>query len=304
MRPRTTLPIALVAVCAAVLALGIVTGVKKGNDRTGETASSRAGDQVGGPAATDPIRINYGSAPSQFGDLWLPPAGGPVHPIVVLIHGGYWRVAYGLDLMEALATDLTTRGYAVWNIEYRRVGEVGGGYPGTFDDVASAIDKLATLAPTHGLDLDSVTVVGHSAGGHLALWAAGRSRLVPDDPGAAPIVPIQTAIGLGPVVGLTMADAPSLSNGAVLELIGGTVSQFPDRYRIATPVAQPGASMWSVRGVDDTIVPERFTVPSGLSADRLVDVPGDHFALIDPSSQAWKKTVELIARDSPPQEGR
>ena len=256
------------------------------------------------PVGATPIQIAYGTEPSQFGQLWLPADDAGKRPVVVLVHGGYWRVAYGLDLMDALAVDLTKRGYGVWNIEYRRVGEPGGGYPGMLTDVASAIDTLATLAPTHPLDLESVTVVGHSAGGHLALWAAGRSRLLPDDPGSAPKVHIRSAIGLGPVVGLTMPDAPTLSNGAVLELIGGTVSQFPDRYRVATPTAQSGVSMWVVRGTEDSVVPERFTVPEGLSPDRLVDVPGDHFALIDPTSQAWKKTVELIARDSPPREGR
>ena len=112
---------------------------------------------------------SYGSAKEETGELFLPAGKGP-HPVVVLIHGGCWLVELpGTELMDYIAADLQARGYAVWNIEYRRVGGVGGGYPGTFLDVADGIDALRKLAPANALDLNHVVVVGHSAGGHLAL---------------------------------------------------------------------------------------------------------------------------------------
>src|SRR6202050_70258 len=127
------------------------------------------------PAATE--RVHYGDAPSQFGDLWLPSGSGP-HPVVVLMHGGCWRADLpGLELMAYAAEDLRQHGFAVWNVEYRRIGEPGGGYPGTFEDIADAADWLRKLADGNGLNLQNVIALGHSSGGQLALWAAARRRL-------------------------------------------------------------------------------------------------------------------------------
>ncbi len=126
-------------------------------------------------------RHRYGPHRSQRADLYLPRRARP-HPVMVLIHGGSWQVRYGKIVMRGLAGDLMRRGWAVWNIEYRRVGD-GGGWPATFEDVAAAIDHLATLdAP---VDLERVSILGHSAGGHLALWAAGRAKLPPGSAGYA-----------------------------------------------------------------------------------------------------------------------
>lgn len=265
------------------------------------------------------ITIAYGEDSSQFGQLWLPvgselePESNPV-PLVILIHGGFWRSAYGLDLMDPLAADLASRGFAAWNIEYRRVGQRGGGYPGTLEDVASAVDMIATVADQYSIDLASTVVVGHSAGGHLALWTAGRSSLPVGAPGASPAVVPRLAIGQGPVFDLRAGDAGGLGGGAVSDFIGGSVAQFPQRYDIASPSTTSGVPLAVVRGADDDIVPERFTVPAAIGdvnadvgADRngdvdgdvdggvvVVDVPGDHFALIDPTTPAWQAVIDLI----------
>ncbi|MEO6123231.1 MAG: alpha/beta hydrolase [Ilumatobacteraceae bacterium] len=246
-------------------------------------------------ASASPITITYGGDPSQFGQLWLPAAtvADTPWPLVILIHGGFWRSSYGLDLMDPLAADLVARGFAAWNIEYRRVGQ-GGGYPATLEDVALAIDTIASIAEQYSLDLASTVVVGHSAGGHLALWSAGRATLPPGAPGADPVLIPRLAIGQGPVFDLGAGDAEGLGGGAVTDFIGGTSAEFPDRYDIATPSTTSGVPLAVVRGSDDDIVPERFTVPTPVGDVKTVDVPGDHFALIDPTSEAWQAVIDLI----------
>src|SRR2546421_1676955 len=132
------------------------------------------------PAPIKPLRIAYGPEYLQFGELYLPNHAEP-YPVVILIHGGYWRARYDLTLMHGLGEDLAKRGIAAWNIEYRRIGDPGGGWPGTLLDVARAADFVHTLAPTYALDLKRVVAMGHSAGGHLALWLAARPRAQKSD---------------------------------------------------------------------------------------------------------------------------
>jgi acetyl esterase/lipase len=231
-----------------------------------------------------PIRIPYGDDALQFGELWLPDVGpGPV-PTVVLIHGGFWRNRYALDLMDPLAADLAQRGFAAWNIEYRRVGDAGGGWPGTFDDIAAAVDHLATIAAENGLDTSKVAVVGHSAGGHLALWAAGRAD--------AAVVP-GIAIGQGPVVDVVACAEAGLSNGAAIELLGGGPDEVPERYAFATPHLRAGPRMVAVVGSEDVNVPPAFSQ----GPPEVVTIDGaDHFDLIDPTHAAWTAVVELLVR--------
>ena len=253
---------------------------------------------------TGPVRFGYGRAPQQFADLSLPSTvGDDDAPVVVLIHGGFWRNPYGLDLMEPLAADLADRGYATWNIEYRRLGDPGGGWPGTLDDVAAAVDALATVAAEHPLDLDRVAFVGHSAGGHLALWAAGRASLPSGAPGASPVVVPVVSIGQGAVVDLVGAAAAPLGNGAVLELLGGTPDDVGDRYEIATPRVDAGPVMVSVVGSADTIVPPAFSVDPGQpGAVELIEIDGaDHFALIDLGHAAWQTVVTKLDTHLDPQ---
>src|SRR5262245_47737504 len=128
------------------------------------------------------LRLTYGDDPAQFGELWLPDGAGPF-PVVLLVHGGCWRSALpGLEFVRSFAAALRARGLAVWNVEYRRLGDDGGGYPGTLLAVATAADFLRELARRHPLDLERVVAVGHSAGGHLALWLAGRPRIADSSP--------------------------------------------------------------------------------------------------------------------------
>jgi len=177
--------------------------------------------------------FSYGSLASQEGDLYLPQVLRP--PIVCLLHGGFWRMPYGRDELSSIAKDLVTRGYAVWNIEYRRLGAPGGGWPGTLQDVASAIDHLATLVVDGiELDLNRVIVAGHSAGGHLALWSAVRN--IPGNIFSSVRVHPIAAAGLAPITNLARAFELNVGKGAVNEFIGGSPSQYPDRYTAASPI--------------------------------------------------------------------
>ncbi len=243
-------------------------------------------------ASDNPRRIVYGDDPSQFADLYLPADTIAVPPVIVLIHGGFWRAQYGLDLMVPLAEDLIARGYAVLNIEYRRVGS-GGGYPETLLDVAAAIDLL--VAQSVALDLNDVVIIGHSAGGHLSLWAASRGALPPGAPGANPLVVPRLAIGLGPVFDLAAADAAGVGSGAVTDFIGGSAGDLPDEYAIATPTAGAGVPLVVVRGERDDIVPAQFAVPTPIGDVKVVDIADeDHFDLIDPTSDSWAAVIELL----------
>lgn len=257
-------------------------------------------------------RYDYGDDPSQWGELFLPGlSGGAAHRgVVVVIHGGYWRSKYGAGLGEPLALDLAGHGFAAWNLEYRRAGN-GGGWPFTFQDILAGIDKLAHLAGTHALDLGKVVALGHSAGGHLAVWAAGRDRLgqlglaaqhgeVGANPGGVRLTGVVSQSG---VLHLAEAEKLNLSDGAVANLLGGPSSDFPGRYTYADPVSALPLSVpvYAVHAADDADVPLSMSASyveaaeSGPVPAQLVMVPGDHFALIDPSTEAYAKCRELVA---------
>ncbi len=244
----------------------------------------------------------YGSEHrSQRADLYLPHGAGP-HPVIVLVHGGSWHKRYGKVVMRGLAADLVRRGWAVWNIEYRRLGESGGGWPGTFLDVAAAIDWLPRLdAP---LDLDSVSFLGHSAGGHLAVWAACRSRLSPGAPGAEPAVLPKRAIGQAPV--LDLAGAYELwHGGAARALMGGSPDEVPERYAIGDPLALVPAPvpMLVVHGTLDATVSVQLSRRYAERAREaggeveLIEIPGHeggHRAHVDPRGRAWTAVTRWL----------
>ncbi|MFB9381880.1 alpha/beta hydrolase family protein [Pseudonocardia petroleophila] len=251
---------------------------------------------VPGEGTGEPLRLDYGPDPSQFGELTLPAGDGPA-PVVMVVHGGFWRSSFGLELGRPLAVDLANHGFAAWNVEYRRVGN-GGGWTATFDDVAAALDRLADADPR--LDLERVVAVGHSAGGHLVAWLAARPGLPAGAPGAGPAVRLRGAVSQAGVLDLVDAVEQGVGGAAVTDLMGGGPREVPDRYAVGSPVARVpiGVPVVCVHGTADGNVPirqsERFTAASG---DELVTLPGvDHFAVIDPSTDAWRACRDAATR--------
>ena len=238
----------------------------------------------------------YGEHPDQVANLHLPRGDGAPWPCVVLIHGGFWRARWDRTLMTPLAIDLARRGIAAWNIEYRRVGQEGGGWPGTFEDVAAGIDSLADAAE---IDPQRVVTCGHSAGGHLALWLATRDRLPAGAPGDPARVLPRAVVSQAGVCDLVAAYEAGLGAGAVGELLGGNPTELPERYHVASPVgwAPLGIPQLLIHGDADEIVPPR---QSELHAARdpratLLLVSGaDHFDVIAPDHEAWNRATSWI----------
>lgn len=261
-------------------------------------------------------RHAYGPAWDQFADLRLPSSSatpGPDHarvhrsprglPVAVVIHGGFWRDHRGLDMVEHLAADLSERGWATWNLEYGRVGGRGG-WPTTLTDVAAGIDALADVAPDHDLDLDRVVTIGHSAGGHLALWAAARPALPDDAPGSGPRVVPVGVVSLAGVADLHAAARDDLGEGATPGFLGGSPDEVGDRYEVASPARwlPLGVPQVLVHGDDDEHVPVahgRDHRSQALAAGDevvLVEVPGgDHFVVIDVDDPAWERAMAALA---------
>lgn len=259
------------------------------------------------PAPPAGARIAYGADPLQFGELRLPDEAGS-HPVVMLLHGGYWRARYDLAYFGHAAADLTSHGYATWNLEYRRVGNPGGGWPGMFLDVAAGMDHLRMLAAQYPLDLRHVVVLGHSAGGQLALWLAARPRIGPESPvyTADPLLP-KAVISLAGVLDLRQASARHLSNDAAHELLGGPPEQYPDRYAATSPaeLLPIGVPAILIHGASDENVPYALShdyaehARAAGDAVELVTLPGvGHFEIVDPRAPEWQTVVEAIGRAS------
>jgi acetyl esterase/lipase len=267
-------------------------------------------DLLARPRSDATERVPYGKASSQFADLWLPSGSGS-HPVVVLLHGGCWRADLpGLELTTYVAEDLRQHGVAVWNIEYRRLGEPGGGYPGTFEDVANAIDWLRKLAKAKKLDLRNVVAVGHSAGGHLALWAAARRRL----PKSSPLyrgdpLPIKAVVSLAGIGDLSLYRAqgpPACGGPGVIDLLDGTASRGPwDVFKDTSPAEMLplGVPQAIISGALDPIVPAAFgrayAAKATAAGDRVQEIDiGDagHFELIDPETSSFAQIRSIIAR--------
>jgi acetyl esterase/lipase len=248
--------------------------------------------------------VSYGPDRSQRADLNLPSGAGP-HPVMVVLHGGSWRSHYGKRVMRGLVGDLLVRGWATWNVEYRRVGD-GGGWPHTFADVAAAIDHLPAVdAP---LDLERVCVLGHSAGGHLALWAASRERLPSRAPGhldGEPRVRLRGAISQAGVCDLSGAGR-RFPAGAATAMMGGGPEALPERYDAGDPMRllPTGKPLLLVHGTDDATVSvahsRSYAQAARASGDEveLVEIAGQegqHRRHIDPRSEAWSVVARRLS---------
>ena len=237
----------------------------------------------------------YGSDPNQFIDLRLPASKSKPHPLVINIHGGFWRAKYNLDHAGHLCAALTAKGLATANLEYRRVGNDGGAWPGTFEDVRSAYQFLIQNAQKHNFDTQKVVVMGHSAGAQLALCLTAHEPHV------------TAVISLAGVVDLQRAYQLHLSHDAVVEFLRGTPAEVPDHYREADPtqLSIARARQWLIHGTSDEVVPPAFSQDYVAIKQRrtgkekedvhlLVIAGADHFDLIDPRSPAWPRVEQIM----------
>ena len=247
-------------------------------------------------------QIAYGDDPLQFGRLYLPAGGGP-HPVVAFIHGGCFLSAFDIEHASPLSATLAEEGYAVWSVEYRRVGNDGGGWPSTFLDVGEALDHLRDLADEHTLDLERLVVAGHSAGGTLALWAAGRNRIPESSPlhVSDPLEP-RAVFGLAAVGDLEAAQMLGVCGSVVDRLMGGAPVDVPDRYEAASPMRllPLAVPVTSVVGALDSWTPPALSWvyrarAVGSAGIEVVELPeSGHFEMIAPSSSSWPLVVNAL----------
>ncbi len=242
------------------------------------------------PQPPPDARVAYGADPNQFLELRLPPTPG-LHSVVLNIHGGYWRAEYDLAHAGHLCQALRAAGVATFNVEYRRVGNPGGGWPGTFDDIRSAYRFLRQEHSRFHVDPDRLVVMGHSAGGQLALCLAAHETS------------LHNVISLAGVVDLRQAYALHLSHDAVAEFLGGNPSQVSEHYSEANPMALsiPQARQWLLHGREDDTVPAEFSrnyvarkKKAGESAQLLETPQAGHFELIDPAADAFKHVRSTV----------
>jgi acetyl esterase/lipase len=285
-----------------LLLLGLATAIA-----AGEPEPMSAADAYALPQPDPGLRVRYGDEPRQFGELRLPAGSGPF-PVAVVIHGGCWLADYDGAYMGAFAEAVTALGFATWSVGYRRVGEAGGGWPNTFRDVGDAADHLRILAEHHPLDLSRVLAVGHSAGGHLALWLAGRdsigtaSPLYDDDPLA-----IGGVLGLAAAADLVLLSERGDCENAATRLMAGGPDTVPARYADGSPLTRPAKiPQILVNGALD----EQWSAPADryLNAAAAAGVPvqsriapaSGHFEPVVPGSVGWPTTrralTDLLAR--------
>lgn len=261
-----------------------------------EAVYKALGAQASRPVAT----IAYGDDPLQVADLRLPAGEGP-YPVAIVLHGGCFRASVDNRRgIAGLADALTARGFATWNVEYRRVGDPGGGWPGTFDDVAHAVDKVAEVAPRYRLDMDRVTLVGHSAGAFFALWAASRPRLPEpwSDSRVEPVsvVAIDGPATLAPFVGI---DSQVCGEPVIVPLMGGTPAERPVEYAIASPQDHLPLGMRHLivpGDLADLMEPYIAAVHASGDPMEVLAPPGaNHFDVVTPTTSNGQSVVDFIA---------
>jgi acetyl esterase/lipase len=266
-------------------------------------------DLATAPVPPGALRLSYGTDPLQFGELRIPKTPGP-HPIAIVIHGGCWMSQLGamdpravaIDNMRPLANALTEAGIATWNIEYRRLGDVGGGWPGSFRDVAGAADFLRTVAAKEQLDVKRVIAIGHSAGGHFALWLAGRHRIAKNSElysaNPLPIAGVVDLDGPGDLKATIPLQQPVCGAPVITNLIGGSPEQQPDRYRAGSPIELLPF------GTRQIVLAGRMFGPQTPAYEAAVKKAGDaievsvsdagHFVFIDPASDMWPTVLKSV----------
>ncbi len=259
------------------------------------------------PKIPEIIHLHYGSDAMQFGELRLPPGKGPF-PVVVLIHGGCWySQPSSLSVMNDLAVALTQSGVATWNIEYRGANNPGGGWPGTFDDISHGVDFVRIMAPKFHLNLNRIVVTGHSAGGHLALWAAARSKLPQNSLlYSANVLPIRGVVDLagpGSLNSFYMMPNHGCGKKVYFQLFGGPPTEKPERYQQASPIdlLPLGIKQILITGENDTVVPptlgEEYLQQARKLNDKVQFIKiknAGHVELVDTKSDSWpivKKSI-------------
>ncbi len=267
-----------------------------------------ARDVLSRPAPGPDLTVSYGPGPDHIGDVWLPaPVGGPA-PLVVVLHGGFWQAEYDRTHLRPMAVALAGLGFAVCLPEYARVGQPGGGWPGTFDDVAKAMDTVPALVASAAdgrVDASRMVLAGHSAGGHLALWSAGRHRIPAGSPWHrdSPL-PVRGVVALAPAASLAQPEVFDVEDSVVYALAGGTHDEVPEHYALIDPteLLPSGVPTVVVQGRDDEQVPMAVSTDYVRAARaagdpvelRLLDGV-EHFGLIDPlSTAAWPVVVAEI----------
>lgn len=249
-------------------------------------------------------RMRYGNDPNHFAEIRFPNGKGPF-PLLFVVHGGFWQSVYNLSHIGHLCAALTSKGIITCNIEYRRIGNPGGGWPGTFQDISLATHKIVqTTSSDPRFDHARTAILGHSAGGHLALWLAGCHRISKGSPiHIDEKQAVTKAISLAGVSDLRLAWKQKLGHGIVTRLMRGTPNEYPEKYDAGSPIEllPTGAIQALVHGSNDDIVPISQSEAYVEKAERLGDWPTfvklngtGHFELIDPESDAWPAVVKTV----------
>ena len=269
-------------------------------------------DLLSRPAPVADHRIHYRGGDVQFGDLWLPAGAKGAAPVVVFLHGGWWKAKYGLEYGGHLCAALRREGFAVWSLEYRRVGHAGGGWPGTFEDVADGYDYLSVLKRSYALDLTRVVAMGHSAGGQLAYWLAGREHLPFTGDlrrSSRATIPLRGVIGLAGAVDLRMIydlagdgifehDRTEISN-----LMGGSPAAVAARYRAGNPgeLLPLNVAQVLIQGSDDDQIPPeipKLWAERGHKMGEKIRVEivrgAKHLDVADPETKCWPVVLGAV----------
>jgi acetyl esterase/lipase len=317
---KTCAVVALISVCLATVYAGLISGTIFSMVPNLAQADELPMKPESNPVAKAPItwaqlqalplppageRITYGTAPQHFGELRVPKGKGPF-PVVMLIHGGCWLADFDYRYITRLSAALTAEGYATWTPEFRRIGDSSGGWPNTLLDVGAATDHLRALAPKYHLDLHHVIALGHSSGGHLALWLAARHKLPQDSPlfSAKPIA-LAGVIGLAAITDLTSyrIGPPDSCHASVDQLLEGTPETQPQRYAQTSPLAllPLGVPQQFIDGSADRIVdPESvraYVIAATKAGDHaeLAMIAGDgHFDVVVAEREAWTQILVAL----------